>query len=296
MKVVYVTRKSAVNFIFQLIVNFITLCATYGQIQMELSDQNGMNSGLGYPNVLPGDSVQVAQMGPSALNSASDSSQISTPLQSTETVSTENVGSGDLAVGAQASNIQPASSVVGIFPSYRPQYGFPGYLPSVFPGKGVAPGINTPPDNIVVASFPGSTPSVTQPSNALLSGGVLTMASGVKPGSSVSPTATLTQQTVQSVLSYLSLHHPEIFHKYLYPKPYQKPYDGSYVRRWLREIPPSYKYGDDGVIQPYGDVYQPDPYDYYDPVDLDPHYWPRRRKPLGVLKRRRRYNLYKRFN
>ncbi|CAH8519842.1 unnamed protein product [Schistosoma rodhaini] len=290
MKVVYVIRKLSVNFIFQLIVNFITLCATYGQIQMELSDQNGINSGLGYSSVLPGDSVQVTQMGPTTLNSVSDSSQISTPVQSTGNVGAENVGSGDYALEAQTSNIQPASSVVGIFPSYRPQYGFPGYLPNVFPGKGVVPSISSPSENIVVASFPGNTPSITQP------GGVLPMTSGVKPGSSVSPTATLTQQTVQSVLSYLALNHPEIFHKSLYPKPYQKPYAGSYVPRWLREIPPSYKYGDDGVIQPYGDVYQPDPYDYYDPVDLDPHYWPRRRKPLGMLKRRRRYNLYKRFN
>ncbi|CAH8523015.1 unnamed protein product [Schistosoma haematobium] len=294
MKVVYIIRKLTVNFIFQLFVNSITLYATYGQIQMELTDSSGMNSGMGYTNVVPGDSIQVTQMGPNAITT-SDSSQVPTPVQSTVSVSAENAGGEDFAAGTRNSNIQPASSVVGIFPSYRPQYGFPGYFPTVPPGKGIVPGINSPSDNIIVASFPGGTPSVTQPGNAGFPGGVLPVTPGVKSGSSVSTTATLTQQTVESVLSYLALHHPEIFRKYLYPKPYQRPYIGSYVPRWLREIPPPYKYGDDGVNQPYGDAYQPDPYDYYDPVDSDLHYWPRRKKPLGGLRRRRRYNIYRRF-
>ncbi|CAH8499180.1 unnamed protein product [Schistosoma mattheei] len=205
MKVVYIIRKLTVNFIFQLFVNSITLCATYGQIQMELTDSNGMNSGMGYTNVVPGDSIQVTQMGPNAI-AASDSSQVPTPVQST---------------------VSPASSVVGIFPSYRPQYGFPGYFPTVSPGKGIVPGISSPSDNIIVASFPGGTPSVTQPGNVGFPGGALPVTPGVKSGSSVSPTATLTQQTVESVLSYLALHHPEIFRKYLYPKPYQRPYIGG---------------------------------------------------------------------
>ncbi|CAI2726911.1 unnamed protein product [Schistosoma spindalis] len=293
MKVVYVVRKLPVNFIFQLFVNSITLCATYGQIQMEITDSNGMNPGMEYSNVMTGDSIQATQIGQTAI-AVSDSPQVSAPVQSTVSVSPDNTG-GDVAAGGQNSNIQPASSVVGIFPSYRPQYGLPGYFPTVSPGKGIVPGINSPSDNIIVASFPGSTTSVTQPGSAVFPGGVLPATPGVKSGSSLSSTAALTQQTVESVLSYLAIHHPEIFRKYLYPKPYQKPYIGSYVPRWLREIPPPYKYGDDGAIQAYGDAYQPDPFDYNEPVDSDLHYWPRRRKPLGVLRRRRRYSLYKRF-
>ncbi|KAH8861264.1 hypothetical protein KSF78_0007446 [Schistosoma japonicum] len=273
----------------------MTLCITYGQ--MELTDQNGM-SGIDFTNLMQNDGQGVL-VDPNGGATISDPAQSTASLQSTSALTGENVDASNV---AQGTNIQPASSVVGIFPSYRPQYGVPGYLPTMPPGRGILPGIGYSTDNVVVTQLPGTVPPVVQSGNTILPGGVITVPSGVKPGAPGSsllpiPSSTIPQQTIQSVLSYLLIQHPELISRYLLPKLFQKPYYGNHLPRWLRETSIPYKYNDEGANQPYkeyGDIYQAD--DYYDPVDVDLHYWPRRRRPIGILKRKRRYSLPRRFS
>ncbi|KAK4469674.1 hypothetical protein MN116_007203 [Schistosoma mekongi] len=300
MEIVYMHQKLMANIIFQLFVSSITLCVTYGQ--MELTDQSGMN-GLDFTNVLQTEG-QGVMVDPNGGTTISDPAQSTAALQSTSGLSGENVDASSV---AQSTGIQPASSVVGIFPSYRPQYGVPGYLPTLPPGRGILPGIGYSADNVIVTHFPGPVPPVVQPGNTVLPGGVLPggvlpAPTGLKPGVPGSstlplPSSAITQQTIQSVLSYLAIQHPELITRYLIPKLLQKPYYGSHLPKWLKEISVPYKYSDEGVNQPYkeyGDIYPAE--DYYDPVDVDLHYWPRRRRPISVLKRRRRYGLSKRFS
>ncbi|CAH8288094.1 unnamed protein product [Schistosoma turkestanicum] len=292
MKIVCCPRKLEVTFVFQLFINFMAFYVTYGQIQMELHDPN---NGLEFQSAINGDPIQGTQIETPGLVTVAGPSSIPTSIQSKATTNTDNIGGGDDSTGSQLSNIQPASSVVSIFPSYRPQYGIPGYYSTLTPGKGILPGISSSTDNIIVTSFPGTASPAIQPGNAVFPGGIIPGATPFRPESPVSPAPTITQQTIQTVLSYLAVHHPEIFSKYLFPKPYQKPYTSSYLPMWLKEFPPLNKYGDYTVNQPYADIYQPDPYDYYEPVDSDLHYWQRRRRPFGMLRRRRRYGLSRRF-
>ncbi|TNN08807.1 hypothetical protein EWB00_006789 [Schistosoma japonicum] len=288
-------RKLMADIIFQLFVSLMTLCITYGQ--MELTDQNGM-SGIDFTNLMQNDGQGVL-VDPNGGATISDPAQSTASLQSTSALTGENVDASNV---AQGTNIQPASSVVGIFPSYRPQYGVPGYLPTMPPGRGILPGIGYSTDNVVVTQLPGTVPPVVQSGNTILPGGVITVPSVVKPGAPGSsllpiPSSTIPQQTIQSVLSYLLIQHPELISRYLLPKLFQKPYYGNHLPRWLRETSIPYKYNDEGANQPYkeyGDIYQAD--DYYDPVDVDLHYWPRRRRPIGILKRKRRYGLPRRFS